>query len=230
MVKAQYARAFRPPTLTEQAFGDPDIQPVTSETAELGYIQKFPRGEWRATAAYTELEDIIIFDPTGFNPVTRPYFHINARSAQLRSVELEGERQLESDLGLFGSLTVTDTELSGPADDIPGASDWLLQLGADYHVSADSTLSLTHREVSGFARQAADPRGVADGFGVTNVAWTADWRDGTTLRAGVSNLFDVDVAYPAFLGSDRDFQPIVSYPEDLPYGPRTWWLELDHTF
>jgi outer membrane receptor for ferrienterochelin and colicins len=217
VVKAQYGRAFRPPTLLETARGDPELRPVTIDTIELGYIRKLPLGEWRATLAHSELSDIIVFRPVA------PFF-VNADSARICSLELEGNRRVGARARLWAALAYTDTELDPRSEPFPGTSRWLGRLGARYALTPTLAAHAEYRHVSGFTRQTEDPREDAPGYDVVDLTLTAQPGGGLVVRAGIANLLDRDVRYPAFMTS------VVSYPDDLPRPGRTWWLQVSKEY
>ncbi len=222
--KAQYGRSFRPPTFTEAIFGGPAIRPVVADTFELGYLRKGPRGEWRGTLFHSELKDLIIFDPAN-----APFLFRNANFARLRGVELEGGYLISERLKLDGNVAFFDSDLNGTGNPIPGSSDWLGRLGGTLELTPETMLAIDYRVIDGFHRQAADPRPVLDGYGTINTTVTVRPSTGLTLRAGIQNVTDEDVRYPAFLG-EFNGQSYVSYPGDLPRPERTWWLSASFDF
>ncbi|MDX1656656.1 MAG: TonB-dependent receptor, partial [Candidatus Competibacteraceae bacterium] len=66
-----YGTGFKTPTFNDLFFpdvgffrGNPDLEPETSESFEVGLQGYHDRGYWRASAFYTEIDDIIVFSPT----------------------------------------------------------------------------------------------------------------------------------------------------------------------
>lgn len=84
-LRASYGEGFRAPSLGElffPGFGNPDLQPETSESWELGL--DLDRGPWRFTVAAfeTDLEGLIVSGPPSFLP-------FNVGRAESRGVEAE---------------------------------------------------------------------------------------------------------------------------------------------
>ncbi len=220
--KAQYGRSFRPATLYEIGANallgaSTALDPTTVDTLEIGYFRKYPLAEWRMTAAYSELRDVIVYS-------AESYAFSNADSGRLRSVELVGGWGTGTGLWLDGSLSVTDTDLSSVNGHIPGSSQFIGRVGARYRLNSWLVGALDYRRVEGFSRQPSDPRGER-GYDIVNLTLTARSESGYSLRMGIGNIFDSQVAYPSFLLADSSGEPTVSYPDDLVQPGRTWWLE-----
>lgn len=224
-LKAQYGSAFRPPTYAElfsaatTSLGNPNIEPETIDTYELGWIYKRPDAVVRTTLFRSELEDLIILAPTGFG--TQGF--ANAGGATSQGLELETELTLSRQFRVDGNVTLlgTEDERSGAA--LEGSADVITNLILVYQPQADLSLNLSHRYVGKRHRSPVDSRDKLDDF--QTVDFTANLFNlaspGVTLRAGLYNLFDEDVAYPA---------PVASYPDDFPRAGRTWLVELSKTF
>jgi vitamin B12 transporter len=86
-LRASYGEAFRAPSLFDvfhPFFGNPDVQPETGKSAELGWEHQAERWAVRLTGFETRQEDRIDFDPITFRS-------INAGRARSRGVEGEVE-------------------------------------------------------------------------------------------------------------------------------------------
>jgi vitamin B12 transporter len=83
---ASYGSAFKAPSFNELYFpfyGNPDLRPETSRSAELGVAQRVDRWHWQLSAYQTTVDDLIVYDPTIF-------VANNIESARIRGAELGG--------------------------------------------------------------------------------------------------------------------------------------------
>jgi outer membrane receptor for ferrienterochelin and colicins len=221
ILKAQYARAFRPPTFLEMyainqpiLSGNPNIKPALSDTYEIGYIYNRPRTTFRLTPFYTNLKDLIVAQSGTF---------ANTGGAWLKGVELELEHELIRNLKLDANLSYVDTEDRDTGRQIAGSANWLANLGFNYSPRADMTLNIQYQYVGDRNRGAQDTRDKLDGYQTVNLTgnlFNLGLR-GMTLRAGVKNIFAEDVRYPADANT---------YPDDYPQPGRQWWMQLSYEF
>lgn len=231
ILKAQYARAFRPPTFLEMyAFdnpfesGNPDLEPETNDTYETGYIYKGIHSVFRATLFHSVLRDVIVVDKT---------LHNNSGDGRLTGVELELERQIGNCVKLDTNLSYVHTK-DHNSNEQEGAlaAEWLANAGIIYQpLRSNLTLALQYRYVGERGREAQDPRNDLDDYHTVDVTGTLCnlWLKGLTLKAGVKNLFDEDVRYPAPL-DPYDISGNPTYPEDLPRPGRHYWMGLTCEF
>lgn len=78
-----YGTAFKAPTFNElyfPGFGNPDLDPESSESVEFGLRGRMPTGSWEVTAYRTDIDDLIGFDPVTFTAV-------NVDQARIEGVE-----------------------------------------------------------------------------------------------------------------------------------------------
>ncbi len=83
-VTASYGSAFKAPTFNElyyPFFGNPDLRPETSRSAELGVVQRREAWHWQLNAFQTAIDDLIVYDPNRFQAN-------NIDSARIRGAEL----------------------------------------------------------------------------------------------------------------------------------------------
>ena len=100
---ASYGSAFKAPTFNQlyfPGFGNPNLEPETSRSAEVGVNGKLATGRWSLNAYETEVEDLIAFDPVTFAPV-------NIDAARIRGVEAVLTLRL-ADWRMGGNLTWLD--------------------------------------------------------------------------------------------------------------------------
>jgi vitamin B12 transporter len=102
-VTASYGTAFKAPTFNQlyfPGFGNPNLEPETSRTAEVGVNGKLAAGRWSLNVYETEADDLIAFDPTTFAPA-------NIDVARIRGVEAVLMLRL-AEWRLAGNLTWLD--------------------------------------------------------------------------------------------------------------------------
>ncbi|HEY0720238.1 MAG TPA: TonB-dependent receptor [Gammaproteobacteria bacterium] len=218
ILKAQYAQAFRPPTLYELsniAYFDSDLKPAKIKTSELGYIFKGMRAETRLTTFYSELDDLVVFSHES---------HAAYGNEGATATGLEWEQILRPAPHWLwdGNVSYVDTRDKESGEPFPGASQWIANLGPAYE-RGDAAVTLQAHYVSGYYREAHDPRPTLHGY--TTVDLTSSFYHlltrGLSVRFGIKNLFDADVRYPAAYNSYRD---------DLPRAGRSGWAQLSYRF
>ncbi|MFC7301958.1 TonB-dependent vitamin B12 receptor [Cognatiluteimonas weifangensis] len=83
-VTASVGSAFKAPTFNElyyPFFGNPDLRPETSRSAELGLAQRRDAWHWQLNAFQTAIDALIVYDPNRFQAN-------NIDSARIRGAEL----------------------------------------------------------------------------------------------------------------------------------------------
>src|SRR3546814_216915 len=66
---ASVGSAFKAPTFNElyyPYYGNPDLRPETSRSAELGVAQRRDAWHWQFNAFQTAIDDLIVYDPNRF--------------------------------------------------------------------------------------------------------------------------------------------------------------------
>ncbi|MBZ0106278.1 MAG: TonB-dependent receptor [Sulfuricella denitrificans] len=224
VIKAQYAEAFRAPTFYElHNGGQPaSIRPETVATSELGYIYKGDGSRAGITLFHSSLKNLIVFEDT-------PDYigYSNSRSARSQGMELEGEHWLTRNMKFSGNLTWLDTRDATTNQPISGAGHWLANAGLEYRFNQDLAFSIRLREVGERSRETGDLRPALAGYNVTDISarlFNFASTRGLTLRAGIRNVFDQDVRYPAMSIHNG------LYPDDYPRGSRQWWSMLTYSF
>ncbi|GAB3378660.1 TonB-dependent vitamin B12 receptor [Lysobacter fragariae] len=121
-VTASYGTAYKAPSFNELYFpfyGNPELEPETSRSVELGLRGKHGWGGWSLNVFENRVKDMIAYDPT-----PRPGLPFgganNIDSARIRGVELTGETSLAG-WNLQGNATWLD-----PRDDEGDNQDNLL--------------------------------------------------------------------------------------------------------
>ena len=223
-LKAQYAEAFRAPTFYELYNGGQpaNIRPETVATTELGYLYKGEGSSGGITLFHSDLKNLIVFiDSAAYTGYS------NSSGAMSQGMELEGEHWVTRDLKFSGNLTWLNTSDASTNQPIPGAGHWLANAGLEYRASQDLAFGIRLREVGERSRETGDARATLGGYRVTDISarlFNVASTRGLTLRAGVRNVFDQDVRYPAM-----SMQQGI-YPDDYPRGTRQWWTLLSYSF
>ena len=222
IVKAQYARAFRPPSFLEMNIrnnpsvtGNSSIDPTTIDSYELSYIYHQSGTTSRATLFYSSLEDLIVVESSTY---------INSGGAVLQGLELELEQKLSSLVKIDLNLSYSDTKDKDTSSQIAGAANWLANGGIFYEPRQDVNFHLQYCFVGQRNRRASDQRDNLAAYQTVDL--TANifnlFGSGITTRAGLANIFAEDVRYAS--------PSAAAYPEDLPRPGRTWWLQLSYEF
>jgi len=227
ILKVQFARAFRPPTFLEMYSvnnpvfnGNPDIDPETIDTYEIGYIYKLPRTVARATLFHSRLDDLIVLEGGQY---------ANSGGALLTGAELELEHQFFFPLKFDCNVSFVNTEDQDTHEELVGAANWLANVGLTYQFHRNITFALQYRHVGDRNREPEDSRNDLDGYHMVNITgslFNLGVR-GLNLRLGVNNLFDDDVRYPALLNQTKTAP---TYPDDYPGQERQWWMKLSYEF
>ena len=107
-MRVGYGKAFRQPSLGELYFpiyGNPELEPETSSSYEIGFVQapKKGTGRWQLNVFKTELEDLIQYD---FASSTSR----NIAQAEILGAELAFDSALTADFSQLIQLTWLDTE------------------------------------------------------------------------------------------------------------------------
>ena len=227
--KAQYARAFRPPTLLElygnQNFirGNKDITPEKVDTFELGYILRQDRRTAKATIFYSDHHDLIVIRAAaGGSP---NFEYTNSGGATQCGVELELREQLHRSLLFDGNLSYVRTRDSDTKKNVTGARNWLANAGLIYSPFSWTSLACQYRYVGKQHRAPGDSRATLKPYNVVDLTLSLfpSQLPGLTLRSGVNNIFSEDVRCASSASSG--YEPYQGYPNDLPTQDRFWWVQ-----
>lgn len=231
--KAQYAEAFRPPTLMELNPG-PSAIPGTVfhklreeqlNTSELSYIYRAANHSLRTTLFSSHISDLIEFRIIPGQP---PEWH-NLGEIDSKGVELEWQQSLGRNWTWFANVSYVNAK--DPLDEdhkLLGSVNWLGNLGITWNSDAQLSHSLNLRyvgEQEGWELHTRIPP--TDRFqryallDYTLSVHRLFSQRNLQLEAGVKNL-----------GNQRfNTVPTPSqYPEGLPNGERTLWAEVEYGF
>lgn len=219
VLKAQYAEAFRPPTLSELYEGSTvraDLEPETLASTEVSYIYRGTGQRGQISLFHTRLEDLIRFQhELGGDPF------VNAGEIRMQGVELEWEQGLAWDWNLQTNLSFTDTRDRETGERVPGSAEWLANAGLEGPLWNRVRMGLHWNYVGERARWADDDRSDLDGYQTLDLtlSWIQSEHHGWSFRTGIDNLFDEEI---------RALAAVDTYQEDLPQPGRSWWLQAGY--
>jgi vitamin B12 transporter len=194
-LRASYSTGFRAPSLNELfgPFGaNPDLQPETSRSTEIGVDHDFGRGVASATLFYTEIDDLIAFSG-GYNQVPG--------TSVTQGFELGLSYDITERITAFGNYAYLDaTDRNGNRLARVPRHDTTLGVSAEFgqNWSADFSMQMVSDRIDGGAP--IEDYTVADlsiGYGLS---------DTTEVYLRVDNLFDEEYQTTRNYGtSDRAF-------------------------
>lgn len=197
-VRASVGTGFRAPSLYElfsPTYGDPDLDPETSLSADLGVEQRFAggRGMASATLFLLDIDDLIDFDFAA-----NGYAQVEG-TAKSRGVELAGSYDITDSLTLTGNYAYTDAR--------DGNDDRRLRVPMhDVNLGLEATP--LERLTAGVEVQYA--AGLPDEPFAASEAWTSDY---TVVNARVA--YAVTDAAQVYLRAenlfDEEYQTVESY-------------------
>ena len=135
-VRLSYGTAFRAPTFNDLYFpfspafqfrGNPDVQPETSETLELGVRGHYNRYFWDLAAYQTDVDDLIQNQPDG-DDVLRP---VNVNRARIRGAEFSSGASFGG-LDLASKITFLDPRDRDNDNRLPRRPTQTVRVDADY--------------------------------------------------------------------------------------------------
>ena len=195
-VRAVAGTGFRAPSLFERFsdFGDPDLEAEESVSVELGVEQRLGEDSFvKATAFYTEIDNLIRFDPnaTACGTGSGCYAQVDGTTTT-RGVELSGRYALaQGRAALFGAYTYTDAETEGGRLARVPRHDLLLGVEGEFVDRLTGRFDIQHVadvEASEFAP--ADNK-VGD-YTLANLGLDYALTDTIAATLRVENLFDED--------------------------------------
>ncbi len=178
-LRLSYGTAFRAPTFNDlyfPGFGNPDLDPETSATGEIGFRGNYNRMFWDLAIFQTDVDDLIQFDAATSAPQ-------NIARARIRGAELTGGVSLDN-LELRSALTVQDPRDRETDNRLARRSAQSARVDADYTEGRVSFGASAVIEGNRYNDSANDTR--LSGFA------TADLRVGVQLAEQLSLRFNMD--------------------------------------
>ncbi len=231
ILKAQAARAFRPPTFMELSgsesmlAGNRDIDPETIDTYELGYIHRITGHTAKFTLFYSRLKDLIVLEPRALNDPTDPSFqYTNSNGAKQRGFELELEQQIIPSLKFDGNISYARTKDMDSSEEVVGAIQWLANAALIYQPAPWISLACQYRFVDQRAREENDHRHDLQSYNKVDLtlSYFPPMLEGLTLRFGVQNVFDEEILDPS--------SSTLNHPDDFETQDRYWWAQCSFEF
>jgi len=230
--KAQYAEAFRPPTLEEFYPGpqsypggvQSDLKAERLNSGEISYIYRVPGLTLRTTLFTIKVTDLIEFVLTpGQPPVWR-----NRGEIDSRGVEWEWVQSVGRSWNILANVSYANAEDKVVEDRLVGSVQWMGNLGLIWKQSATQSHSVRVRYVG--SQQGWRSAGLIqrvslyDPYTTLNYHW--EWQQafgygGLKLQAGINNL----------LNEHYEVSPYPNlYPNGLEQDERTYWLGIGYDF
>jgi outer membrane receptor for ferrienterochelin and colicins len=229
--KAQYARAFRPPTFMETATrnnpvvtGNPDLESEHLSSYELGYIFNDEVNRLRTTLFYEDLHDLIVLDSTAKT-------YVNQGEVHTRGIELEYTRNFGRKIKVDANVSYFRPWNKTTKETIANIADTTVNLELLYRFTHNYSLTTQFRYVGKRKREKNDPRKDFKEFSTIDFTFTANnvANSGLTAHAGVTNLLDTKIVYPSpmvtFAGAT-----LPAYQSDYPRPGREFWYQVDYRF
>lgn len=204
VLRGTLANGFRAPTLFDinsPNFGNPDLDPETSWSAELGAEYLLANGgRIGATLFYTEITDLIGFDPSTFQSI-----QVDGTSVS-QGIELSAAVPVTDQVELFGSFTYTDAE-DGNGDRFVRVPETDLVVGVTADLTDRFSATATVQSVTGLQdRNFGTGLFDLDDYILANASVSYDVTDAVEAYFRVENLFDEQYQTVSGFGtSDRAF-------------------------
>jgi iron complex outermembrane receptor protein len=217
--KAMYSRSFRVPSWIELYLniprpyeGKPDFSPEKSDTVEIGTLFQTENSRLGLNLYWTQIRDIILYDYEQIKYTQRG-----------RDQFLGGELTWHYDFSINTDIDLGLSYVYGTNSDnrkLPDVASWLGNL-IFMHSFDSGITSATHlRFASSCPREPNDTRDDLSGYIVVDETLSYRFRQ-ACLLAGVKNVFDDNVRYPA---------PPNTFPKDFPRAGRTFIVQLSYDF
>ncbi|MDJ1006889.1 MAG: TonB-dependent receptor [Paracoccaceae bacterium] len=194
------ATGYRPPSISElfadfgTFFGNPDLEPETSVTAEVGVDRRLAGGgEVSATLFWGQIDNLITANAT-------TYENIPGTSIR-QGIELAGEIPIADDATLFGAATFTDAE-TADGDPVPRVPSTDIVIGGELAIGERAAVNANARYVDGIFDAGDD----LPSYTLVNAGAEYALTETTTAYIRVENLFDTEYQTTRGYGtSDRAF-------------------------
>ncbi|MEA3278376.1 MAG: TonB-dependent vitamin B12 receptor [Pseudomonadota bacterium] len=206
---ASYGTAFRAPTFNQlyfPFFGNADLDPEQSRSAELGISGTLDIGRWSLNIYQTDIDDLIAFDAFAQSAA-------NINTARIRGAEAVGTARIAG-WDLNANLTLLDPQnrSSGPdkGNLLPRRPQQTFRLDLDRgfgKIRAGGTLFVSGRRYDDLANNVR-----LDGFALVDLRAEYDFSTSLRLQGRIENLFDEDYETAAYYNqAGRSFYLTLRY-------------------
>lgn len=208
---ATVGTAFKAPTFNDlyyPFFGNPDLKPESSRSANIGIAQHAARWNWTLDAYETRIDDLISYDSSIFLPN-------NIDKARIRGIEFTVDATLAGwDLG--AQLSHADPRSDSGSTD----GNWLARRARDTgRIDIDRAFGAFRfgATLNGAGRRYDDAANSVrlGGYATTDLRFEYAFADAWTLQARATNVFDRD-----YETVDWYNQPGREYGLSLRYAPK----------
>jgi vitamin B12 transporter len=201
-IRASYGTGFKAPTLNDlffQGFGNPNLQPEKSKSADVGIDQSLFQDKLKLSVGYfwNHFNNLITFVSGSGCPASSPFFcPMNVASAKTEGWEMSFKYELMKGLDFRGQYTMTVTRAYG----VPGSPEntrlprWPYDqatLGVTYQPVDAARINVDYRFVGARNNDASNTPSQRQGsFGVINVSATYDVTKNWQAFGRVDNLLN----------------------------------------
>ncbi|MDP0925818.1 TonB-dependent receptor [Paracoccus onubensis] len=189
LFRAAVGNGFRAPSLYElyDSYGNPDMEREESVTAELGVEKRWGDENYlRATAFYTEAENLIGFDRESVSCKSAVetgwpgcYAQVDGK-ARRKGVELDGRFAFGAGHALTASYTYTDSNVIANWADVPAHS---LHLGVETEFTSGTTAGIALRYL-------AHRPGELEDFATVDLLFSHPLTENAQAYLRIENIFD----------------------------------------
>lgn len=194
-LSASYGTAFKAPTFNDlyyPFFGNPNLDPETSESAEIGVSGDFSAGSWSLNLYRTHIDDLIAFDAT----VQRP---ANIDQARIRGLEAVVSAHLagwdvEANLTWLDPVNRSDGANNGNLLPRRPEQTFQLDLDSDFgDIRAGSSLFVAGRSYDDLANRIG-----LGAYALVDLRAEYDFNESLRVQAKIENLLDQDYETAAY--------------------------------
>lgn len=237
ILKAQYSEAYRPPTFTELyarqntvVMGNPELDSEHIRSYELGYTFRHSKTSAHITLFRSELEDNIEYPVYADSFSGQAIQYQNAdEKITTQGIELEFDYKPRDDLKMDLNISFANTENGETDEPVTGAVDWLGNIGIIYIPAQYCTLALRYNYIGKRHRTPDDTRGDMDAYDSVDLTGTIK-HNGITCSAGLKNMFNSSIVYPAPVFKDEQGNIGYTYEDDFHRPGRKFWVQLSYDF
>lgn len=176
--RASYGTAFRAPTFNDlyyPNYGNPDLQPETSGTAEIGFRSDRESVFWDVALFRTDIDDLISAQPN------------NIKRSRIEGIELSGGFAVSS-FELTSAVTFQDPEDRSTGNRLPRRTNRSMRIDADY-TPANYHFGATFVAEGDRYNGRANTKKLA-GFGKLDLRAGMDITPRLSASVNVDNVFD----------------------------------------